>query len=103
MLFFELLTSSDKASFKGFYLDEKTNKYRLEFLEKEKNPEGIREIHKGIEDFADDYIKAFGKHDYMFHISGRDAYAPMMVAASHKEKYLNALYKDFELKMEVGV
>jgi HAD superfamily hydrolase (TIGR01549 family) len=102
-LFFELLTSSDKPSFKGFYPDEETKGYRLEFLEKEKNPEGILEIQKGIEDFVDDYRKSFGKYDYMFRISGRDAYAPMMVAASHNAKYLNALYKDFELKMEVGV
>lgn len=101
-LFFELLTSSDKPSFKGFYLDD-IKGYRLEFLEKEKNSEGVLEIQKGIEDFVDDYMKAFGKYEYMLNISGRDAYAPMMVAASHNEKYLNALYKDFELKMEVGV
>jgi hypothetical protein len=102
-LFFELLTSSAQPSFKGFYLDRETMDYRLEFLEQEKNPEGIMEIQKGIEDFVDDYMRSFGRYDYMLHISGRDAYAPMIVAASHKARYLNAIYQDFELKTEVGL
>ena len=102
-LFFELLTSSESASFKGFYLTSNGDDYRLEFLDKEKNPAGVKEIQNGIEIFVDDYMEHFGRYEYMTRISGRDAYAPMIVAASHKEKYLNSIYRDFELKMEVGV
>ncbi len=37
----------------------------------------------------------------MFNISGRDAYAPMLVAASHNERYLKAIEKRFDLKINV--
>ena len=34
------------------------------------------------------------KYPYMINISGRDAYAPMVVAASYNEKYLKEIYKE---------
>lgn len=101
-LFFELLTSSEHSSLKGYYPDDSEEGFRLEFLSKEENGEGILEIQNGILDFATEYIRHFGKYPYMFNISGRDAYAPMMVAASYNEKYLKKIYKDFNLKVEVG-
>lgn len=101
-LFFELLTSSESPSLKGYYLDGSDDGIRLEFLKNEGNGEGIREIQNGIVDFAKDYIEHFSGYPYMFNISGRDAYAPMMVAASYNEKYLNKIYRDFNLKVEVG-
>lgn len=100
-LYWELITSSANKSFKGFYL-KKDGSVELRFLSGEKNPGGIKEIQNGILDFAQDYQKAFGKFPYMYHISGRDAYAPMLVAASGQERYLKKIYKDFELKIEVG-
>ena len=37
----------------------------------------------------------------MFRISGRDAYAPMLIAASYKEKYLKAIERKFALEINV--
>lgn len=102
-LYFELLTSSADPSLKGYYPGDEPGSVKLEFLEKEENPEGILEIQRGIRDFAEDYIGHFNKYPFMFNISGRDAYAPMLVAASHNEKYLKDIYKEFNLTMEVGV
>jgi hypothetical protein len=70
------------------------------------NLDGIRDVQAGIRDFADDYMKAFGspEHGYfqeMYRISGRDAYAPIIVASSHKEKYLKAVESKFELEPNV--
>ena len=99
-LYFELITSSPSPSFKGFYFDENGD-VELRFSKPEDNPEGIKEIWDGIELFVDDYRQHFGTYDYMFNISGRDAYAPMLLAASHNEKYLKMIYKNFNLKLAV--
>lgn len=100
-LYFELITSSPSPSFKGFYYDE-NGQIELKFAKPEDNPEGIKEIWDGIEMFVNDYRWHFGEFDYMFNISGRDAYAPMLLAASHNEKYLKTIYKNFDLKVSVG-
>lgn len=54
------------------------------------------DIQKGILDFASDYSLQFGGFPYMLRISGRDAYAPMLVAASYGEKYLKAVDSKFK-------
>lgn len=99
-LFFELITSSPSPSFKGFYFDA-NGQVELRFSKPEDNPEGIKDIWYGIEQFVEDYRAHFKDYDYMFNISGRDAYAPMLLAASHKEKYLKSVYKNFNLKVTV--
>ncbi len=99
-LFFELITSSPSPSFRGFYFDENNN-VELRFSKPEDNPEGVKDIWYGIEKFVEDYKAHFGNYDYMFNISGRDAYAPMLLAASHKESYLRSIYKNFDLKITV--
>lgn len=66
------------------------------------NPEGIREIQRGILDFAEQYLEHFGAFPYMFRISGRDAYAPMLVAASYDERYLKMIEKRFQLEIAVN-
>ncbi len=99
-LYFELITSSPSPSFRGFYFDE-NNQVELRFSKPEENPEGIKDIWYGIEKFVEDYTAHFGNYDYMLSISGRDAYAPMLLAASHKEKYLKNVYKNFDLKVTV--
>lgn len=38
----------------------------------------------------------------MFRISGRDAYAPMLVAASYDERYLKMIEKRFQLEIAVN-
>ncbi len=95
-LYFELLTSSASPSFKGFYYDE-SGEVIPRFGKPEPNPKGISEIQDGIMKFVTEYHKHFSKYPYMFNISGRDAYAPMMLAASHDEKYLKAVYSSFNL------
>ncbi len=101
-LYFELLVSSESASFLGFYPEENGDSYQLKFLEKEKNSEKISQIQDGVLKFAEDYLSFFGDYPFMFNISGRDAYAPMLLAMSYDERYLKSVYKDFELKVDVG-
>ena len=111
-MFWELLLSSLTPSFQGFhdgrYQTEKESIYletvdiTLEFGKYDFNPEGIREIQRGILDFAEQYLEHFGAFPYMFRISGRDAYAPMLVAASYNERYLKEMEKRFQLEIAVN-
>jgi len=113
-VFWELLLSSPTPQFKGFYTGDTTNasdnnekKYisnldiTLEFGKYDYNQEGIKEIQRGIIDFAHEYHTRFIDFPYMENISGRDAYAPMLVAASRNEKYLKAIEKKFKLEINV--
>ena len=68
----------------------------------DKNQEGIREIRRGILDFVKEYRSHFKSVPYMFCISGRDAYAPMLAAAGHKERYLRQLKKKFAPESNVN-
>ena len=102
-IYWELLTSSPQPSFKGFYWkDERKTEVELAFVKKEKNPEGIEKIQRGILDFVREYQMHFGREAYMYHISGRDAYAPMVVAASYQCAYLKEIEKQFGLEIGVG-
>lgn len=99
-LYFELLTSSTKPSFKGFYFDSQ-GQVELKFSEPEKNPEGIEDIWKGIIEFVTDYEQHFNGYDFMFNISGRDAYAPMILATGRNRAYIKKIYKEFDLQVPV--
>lgn len=99
-LYLELLMSSPGPSFKGFDWDENGG-VRLLFGEPEKNQEGIREIQRGVLDFAEKYCGAFKEYPYMLNISGRDAYAPLVVAGSNDRVYLKAIYEAFSLKVNL--
>ncbi|MBQ6887275.1 MAG: HAD-IA family hydrolase [Lachnospiraceae bacterium] len=128
-VFWELLLSSTTPQFSGFYegrrkktQDNKKmqvgNKSEnsvcdeavylsqlditLQFGKYDVNQEGIREIQTGILDFVREYHEHFKEFPYMFRISGRDAYAPMLVAASHGEKYLKSMEKRFGLEINVN-
>ena len=74
----------------------------LTFGEYDANVKGAKRIQKGILDFVDDYTKAFKEYPFMFKISGRDAAAPMLLASSHKEKYLRAIAGRFDFKIDVN-
>ena len=95
-VFWELLLSSTTPTFEGFYED------GLHFGKKDANLQGIQEIQRGIMDFAGQYAKTFRDYPYMLRISGRDAYAPMLLAASHKEKYLRSIAAKFDLQVNVN-
>lgn len=117
-VYWELLLSSPTPSFKGFYEGKTISKnaddiymesldITLKFGKYDDNLEGIRQIQQGIMDFAVNYRSHFGDpvsgdFSYMYNISGRDAYAPMLVAASHNEKYLKAIEKKFNLEINVN-
>lgn len=122
-VFWELLLSSKMPQFTGFYKGRQDSgeegtggianqeKYRMQYIEDlditlgfgkcDENAAGIGEIQKGILDFAGAYCRHFGKFPYMFRISGRDAYAPMLVAASCRERYAKAVKECFALKKEI--
>lgn len=101
-VYWELLLSSPTKQFKGFSYEREDELPVLLFGDLDYNQEGICEIQRGVKDFAEDYIKRFGKYEYMFAISGRDAYAPMLVAASGGERYLKMIEKRFSLDISVG-
>ncbi|MCM1193705.1 MAG: HAD-IA family hydrolase [Butyrivibrio sp.] len=118
-VYWELLLSSPTRQFTGFGLrrdkagirndygrgDESVtvnDAIELHFGKSDENQNGIREIQRGILDFAGQYLEHFGNMPYMFHISGRDAYAPMLAAASRKEKYLKAMEKRFAPDIQVN-
>ncbi len=99
-VFWELLLSSPQKQFAGFGIDDRGG-IELRFGKTDANPEGIMDIQKGILDFVRQYQEHFKDYPYMFCISGRDAYAPMLVAASYGERYLKAMEKRFALKINV--
>lgn len=100
-VFWELLLSSPTPKFQGFVLKE-DGSVGFDFGKYDENLEGIRDIQSGIMDFVKDYTERFKDFPYMLNISGRDAYAPMLVAASHDEKYLKAIEKKFSLEIQVN-
>lgn len=75
-LHWEMLLGAEEGSFRGFYPDGRGG-YRLAWKGENKNAQSVREIHRGILDFADRYLEAMG--DERLEISGRDAYAPMLL------------------------
>ena len=99
-VYWELLLASPTRQFLGFNLKNE-EQVKLAFGKYDKNQDGIRRIQQGIFDFAEDYKKHFGNFPYMLQISGRDAYAPMLVAASNKERYLKKIKKRFSLEVHV--
>ena len=99
-IFWELLLSSTEPQCIGFGFDGEGNPTPV-FGNKDYNSKGISEIQSGIKDFVYEYSHKFEEYPYMMDISGRDAYAPMIVAASHNEKYLKEIEKMF--KPVVGV
>lgn len=127
-VFWELLLSSPTPQFAGFY-EGKTGEVSSQYLDElditlafgkmdMKNPEKedtdkeeiekgtiekerIQKIQEGILAFAHEYHRHFKDFPYMFRISGRDAYAPMLIAASHNERYLKILEKRFNFEKNI--
>ena len=100
-LYWELILSSTSPQFRHFDFDE-YGEVKLVFGEKDPNPEGINQIRRGILDFVEHYCKHFMDFPEMLKISGRDAYAPMLVAASNNEKYLKDIIKEFRIETSIG-
>lgn len=113
-LYWELLLSSAKKPLKGFALTESIRKDQMEyeidseddriafyFGKPDDNQAGILEIQKGILDFVEEYDRHFKNYPYMYEISGRDAYAPMLAASGYHERYLKEIYRRFCLRANV--
>lgn len=100
-IFFELLLASPTPQFLGFELDEASGEVSYLFGKMDANPEGMKEIQSGILDFVRDYQKHFSGYPYLFCVSGRDAYAPILAASGNKKAYLKALKKKFEFEANV--
>lgn len=100
-VYWELLLSSPTPQLIGF--SENPDKtVKLCFGNYDANLSGISEIQNGILDFVRAYQRHFQEFPYMYHISGSDAYAPMLIAAGNDEKYLKAVEKRFSLEIHVG-
>ncbi len=108
----ELLLSSPTPQFTGFYEGrQKPDGWNVQYIEDcditlafakaDGDQERIRQIQKGILDFAHEYQRHFNDFPYMFRISGRDAYAPMLVAASHHERYLRTVERRFSFEKNI--
>lgn len=101
-VYWELLLSSPTPQFHGFQWNDKEDTVQFVFGEYDANQEGIKQVQQGILDFVSDYRNHFFEFDYMFNITGRDVYAPMLVAASKNEKYLKVIERKFALEKNVS-
>lgn len=129
-VFWELLLASPTRQFCGFYPADKLTKnlsgnaednVKSEFAKgnmeleisdvpgvglcfgaADPNQDGMHEVQQGILDFTDLWMKHFKDIPYMFNISGRDAYAPLLAAAGKDEKYLNVIRRKFDLKEDIN-
>lgn len=106
-IYWELLLASPTKSFIGFAFDKDTwdsgkKEIQFRFGNEEPNQKGMKEIQKGILDFVEEYENHFKAFPYMMNISGRDAYAPMLVAFSHNRRFLKVLRKRFSPVIDIG-
>lgn len=74
-VYFELFTQACYPSFSGFKKTEEGYKLLFDVPEVE-NYKIIEQIHNGIFDFVKLYKKMFSNYEYLFNISGYDAYIP---------------------------
>lgn len=84
-LYWELLLGAQEGSLIGFYLDQTGNPV-CRFKKKPSSAGEIREIHRGILDFVQQFLEAEQRLDVNLPISGRDAYAPMLIPCSRGNK-----------------
>lgn len=100
-LYWELLLGAEQGSLEGFYLDAKGT-VACRFREQKREAERIREIHRGILDFVEQFLKAEQRIGRRVRISGRDAYAPMISVESEKNRGFMEYFKDLMDEPFVG-
>ena len=100
-VYWELLLSSPTQQFLGYTTD-RNGEIVAKYGKANANQKGIREVQRGIMDFVRVYLEHYSDYYEMFQISGRDAYAPVLAAASHGERYLKAINRIFQLDISVG-
>lgn len=84
-LYWELLLGAPRGSLKGFYLNDQGDCYPV-LKEGPRNQDCIREIHRGILDFVRQFQQTENRLGFQIPISGRDAYSPMLLLQSPKNK-----------------
>lgn len=84
-LYWEMLLDAPMGSLKGFYLDEK-GECECRFKEATADADKVREIQKGILDFVEQWKLVAGKMQGLERVSGRDAYAAMVLLENRKNK-----------------
>ncbi len=80
-LYWELLLGAPEGSLQGFYPDENGEPV-LRFKAPPAAPARIREIHRGALDFVELLLQTERRLGLVLPISGRDAYAPMILVES---------------------
>ena len=84
-LYWELLLGAPEGSLKGFYWD-RNGHCECRFKESRADAARIREIHRGILDFVQQFLEVERRLGCSIPIHGRDAYAPMLSVCSRKNK-----------------
>ncbi len=98
--FFELFTQAPHPTLEGFSWEDGRMSFRFGFAGVE-NYETVREIHRGIGDFARHYLQAARREPWLLRVEGRDAYLPFRFIASFPE-YFQRFFGGWKLKRTVG-
>jgi predicted Rdx family selenoprotein len=85
---FELLTQSKTPSFIGFGCSD-VGAGRLFDEPEEANHQMVDEIQRGVIDFVRQYHSIFSNYQYMYHISGQDAYRPFYALTENLDFFAN--------------
>lgn len=100
-LYWELLLGAPQGSLKGFYLKD-DNTYEIRLKEPPAQAERIRDIHRGILDFAELFLQTEQRLGMEIPVSGRDAYGPMLLAESEKNHRFMEELEDLMDDIHVG-
>lgn len=96
-IFFEIFTQANYPSYSGA---DKSGKLYFDIAEVE-NYRIIKYIHEGIIDFCKIYQKIANKNNYLFNISGYDAYIPYRFAIKNLRNIKN-IFSNFTFARTVG-
>jgi hypothetical protein len=97
-IYWEMLLGSPTQPLEGFSYNETTGKVKMLFGEKDPYSENIKDIQKGIMEFVKKFVDRFSDFPYMYAVSGRDAYAPMVIATSGDAMYPKVIARKFKLE-----
>ena len=100
-LYLEFLLSSPGGTLIGFYPDQKGGCRAVTAPHETPNPQTIRDIQRGILDFARAWDSWFSDFPYMSRISGSDAYLPFRQAADDAG-YLRAVLNGCRFQAHPG-
>lgn len=99
-LLIEILFTEDKPSFIKYHL-KNNDDIELIYGSKDDNSCKIKDIQKGIYDFATDYFKYESKFGSLLNICGQEAYIPIHALGCNK-KYCLKLLGDYKMNESAG-